>query len=55
MNNFGILFMCVVEMSNMLFDKYDFIDMTMSGVQYETLQREKGEAVSGEVMNDAFL
>ena len=51
---FGILFIGVVEMSNMLFEKYDFMDMTMSGFQYEALHREKGEAVSGEVMDDAF-
>ncbi len=50
----GILLIGTVEVSDLFFEHYDYPDISMSGVEYEQLQREKGEAITGDAMDDAF-
>ena len=50
----GMVFFGTVELSNLLFEKYNYDDEVVTGAEFEALQREKGESITGRVMDDSF-
>ena len=50
----GLVFFGLVELSNAIFEKYEYPDKTVTGLELEALQREAGEQITGEKMDDAF-
>lgn len=50
----GMIFFGTVELSNILFEKYHYDDEVITRAEFEAFQREKGESISGRVMDDSF-
>ena len=50
----GFAFIGVVQLSNVLWEKYTYGDKTISGAEFEALQRKKGEELTGLKMDDDF-